>query len=204
MTVDDSTTTQLLDRAAHNDGAAVSELMTRHRSRIRAMVAIRMEQALQSRFDPSDVVQDTLIEATRKLPQYLEHRRIGFYPWLRDIAVNRLIELHRRHVRAVKRSTMREHPQPYGLSDESCFSLAERLVDSGANPSHRLQRSEARQRVKQALLQLSDDERELLVLKYLEELTANEIAEVIEVTQRTFWRRHGRAIERLGLLLERD
>ena len=200
--MNDPATTKLLDRAAHDDGTAVGELMALHRFRIRKMLAIRMHPNLSSRVDPSDVVQEALIEASRQLPQYLEHRRIGFYPWLRDVALNCLIQQHRRHVLAAKRSTKREQRQSIGLSNESCMDLAGRLIYSGTSPSGQAQRSEDRHRVTRALEQLADEERELLVMKYLEELTAAEICEVLGVTERTVWRRHAHAIERLGWLLE--
>ncbi|MCA9200698.1 MAG: sigma-70 family RNA polymerase sigma factor, partial [Planctomycetales bacterium] len=57
------------------------------------------------------------------------------------------------------------------------------------------------QEVKNALQELPESEREILVLKYLEKLTAEEIAEILGTTERTVWRRHGRAIERVGLIL---
>ena len=62
--MDDSTTTRLLDLAEKNNRRAVSELMDQHRSRIRRMIAIHMDQDLMARVDPSDVVQEALIEAT--------------------------------------------------------------------------------------------------------------------------------------------
>ncbi len=201
--MNDSKITQLLDRAATKDQVAIGELMSLHRARIRKMLTIRMSPEMSTRVDPSDVVQETLIEATRQLPAYLEHRRIGFYAWLRDLALYRLIDLHRRHVLAGKRSVKREQWQGLALPDESCVDLARRLVHSGTSPSRQVERQEDLQRVKQLLQDLPDEEREILVLKYLEELTATEIAEVLGVTERTVWRRHGRAIEHLGSLLSK-
>lgn len=192
---------ELLDRAATNDSSAVGQLMMLHRARVRKMLSIRMTNDLATRVDPSDVVQETIMEATRLLPQYLSHRRICFYPWLRDLAIRRLIQLHRRHVLAAKRSIKREAAQLAWLPDESKVELAGRLVHSGTSPSGRIQQQELLHRVQNALQELPESEREILVLKYLEELTAQEIAEILGTTERTVWRRHGRAIERIGLIL---
>ena len=132
--MNDPNTSNLLARAARDPGV-VDELMALHRPRVRRMLAVRMNQELQARVDPSDVVQEALIEAARLLPDYLTHQRIAFYPWLRDIAVSRMISLYRRHVLATKRSTRREEPLGYDyLPDESCVHLVERLVHSGYQP----------------------------------------------------------------------
>ena len=88
----------LLNRAAEGDATAVNDLMGRHRGRLERMVAVRMDQRLARRIDPSDVVQETLAEASRRLPEYLKARPIAFYPWLRQLAWNRLVDLYRFHV----------------------------------------------------------------------------------------------------------
>ena len=160
-----------------------------------------MSNDLATRVDPSDVVQETMMEATRLLPEYLSHRRICFYPWLRELAIRRLIQLHRRHVLAAKRSIKREVTRPAWLPDESKVELAGRLIHSGTSPSGYMEQQELLQEVKNALQELPESEREILVLKYLEKLTAEEIAEILGTTERTVWRRHGRAIERVGLIL---
>ena len=201
MSAQDASTDQLLRRAANNDSSAVARLIASHRSKVRKMVAIRMDRRLTARVDPSDVVQETLIEATHRLPEYLQKRPIAFYPWLRELAMNRLIQLHRKHILAQRRSVNREESAAMRLPDESETDLVRRLVTSGISASRRLEQSEARSRVKDALGRLNENDREVLVLKYLEELTAEEIADVLSVSERTVWRRHSRAIERLGELL---
>src|SRR5437867_2294662 len=97
-------TEELLDRVGRGDGAARQQLLTRHRRRLRRMIAVRMDRRMAARVDPSDVVQETLAEADTKLPGYLRSRPLPFYPWLRQLAIERLIDLHRRHIQARKRS----------------------------------------------------------------------------------------------------
>ena len=76
--MDDPETEQLLGLAAHDDSSAVSKLMKIHRDKVRRMIAVRMDTRLAPRVDPSDVVQETLIEATRRLPEYLQNQPIAF------------------------------------------------------------------------------------------------------------------------------
>src|SRR5438093_9616573 len=101
-------TEQLLERAAGGDAVARDQLLQRHRDRLKRMVAVRADPRLAARVDPSDVVQETLAEAAARLDAYLRTRPLPFYPWLRQIAQQRLIDLHRRHVQAGRRSVMRE------------------------------------------------------------------------------------------------
>jgi RNA polymerase sigma-70 factor, ECF subfamily len=80
-------TDELLNRTAHGDRAARDQLLVRHRQRLRQAVAYRLDRRLAARVDPSDVVQEVLAEAARKLPDYLRERPLPFYPWLRQMAL---------------------------------------------------------------------------------------------------------------------
>src|SRR5579872_5226230 len=97
-------TDQLLGRAAAGDRRARSELLHRHRARLRRMVAVRLDRRILPRVDPSDVVQEALAEADQKLSAYLRQRPVPFYPWLRRLAWEQLVRLHERHLRAGRRS----------------------------------------------------------------------------------------------------
>jgi RNA polymerase sigma-70 factor (ECF subfamily) len=195
-------TDQLLDAASQGDGAARARLLDRHRQRLRQMIALRLDRRLAARIDPSDVVQEALIVADRQLDCYLRERPLPFYPWLRQIAWERLIELHRKHVRARRRSVMREEPLEAALSDESAQELIQRVLARGSSPSARLDREEQRQQIEKALEQLAERDREILVLRHLERLSTEEIAAVLGISVGAVYTRHLRALERLGNLLK--
>jgi RNA polymerase sigma-70 factor (ECF subfamily) len=95
------------------------------------MVSYRIDPRLALRVDPSDIVQEALADAACQLSNYLRHRGVPFYPWLRSLAWERLIQAHRRHVLAEKRSITREQPLEMALSEESVLLLAERLNAPG-------------------------------------------------------------------------
>jgi RNA polymerase sigma-70 factor (ECF subfamily) len=195
-------TEHLLAEAGRGAENARSRLLDRHRGRLRRMVVLRMDQRLSARFDPSDVVQEALLEADRCLADYLRDRPLPFYPWLRQFAVNRLIDLHRRHLQAGRRSVTREEMPIPPLADESALELVGRLFARDSSPSARLQREEARQQVQQALDQLPGRDREVLVLRHLEQLPTAEIAAVLGVSEGTVYTRHLRALKRLAELLK--
>ena len=196
-------TDHLLDRVAAGDDRARNRLLDRHRQRLRQLIALRMDRRLQPRLDPSDVVQDSLAEADRRLHVYLAARPVPFYAWLRQLALERLTEAHRRHVGAQRRSVLREISPRDLLPDESLHELADRLVSAGSSPSAAVQRDEVRQQVRTLLLLLSEPDRELLVLRHLEHLSTREIAAVLGVSEAAVKVRHVRALDRLRRMLGR-
>ncbi len=204
MTRPDVDTDHLLDQASHGDGAARQQLLARHRGRLKAMVAARLDRRLAARLDPSDVVQEALAEAARRLDTYLRDRPIPFYPWLRQLAWDRLVKEHRAHLGRARRTVRREEPGVLGLPDESVAELAQRLASSASSPSRQAVRGEQQSRVRAALALLGEADREVLVLRYLEQLPLKDVAAVLGLSASAVKMRHVRALERLRVLLEAD
>jgi RNA polymerase sigma-70 factor (ECF subfamily) len=204
VTSHDPDTEELVDRACRGDEEARQQLLVRHRKRLRQMVALRMDRRLMARIDPSDVVQEALTDAAQELSDYLRDRPLPFYPWLRQLAWDRLIELHRRHLHAQKRTVRREDADFLALPDESAVQLAQRLLAPGSSPSEQLLREELRGRVQAALGQLPARDREILVLRHLEQLSTKETASVLCITPGAVKTRHLRALQRLRELLGAD
>jgi RNA polymerase sigma-70 factor (ECF subfamily) len=196
-------TEHLLDRAAAGDGAAREQLLQRHRRRLGRMVAVRFDPRVTARVDPSDVVQETLAEAAANLDRYLRERPLPFYPWLRQLAQRRLIELYRRHVQARRRSVTREVGPP-GLPDHSALALVDRLFARTSSPSAGLRRQERRDRVRAALAALPEPDREVLVLRILEALPTRETAAILGISEVAVRSRQVRALDRLKGLLGPD
>jgi RNA polymerase sigma-70 factor (ECF subfamily) len=194
-------TEELLQRAERGDTQARQAVLVRHRERLKQMVALHLDRRLAARVDPSDVVQEALLDAAEGLDDYLRERPVPFYPWLRQLAWERLIELHRRHLHAQRRSVKREEPLAPHLSDESAQQLAERVLACQSSPSDRAIRSELRSRIRAALNRLSESDREVLVLRHLEQLSTRETAAVLGIREGTVKLRHLRALERLRVLL---
>jgi RNA polymerase sigma-70 factor (ECF subfamily) len=194
-------TDQLLAQVAAGNDEAAQQLLARHRPRLRRMVAVHLDYRISARVDPSDVVQEALAEAFQRLPQFLQERPVSFYPWLRQIAWQRLVKLHRTHIAARRRSVHREGDVSVRLPDESVLELADLLASSGAEPSQRLVQQEIRERVRTALNQAQPHDRELLVMRYLEHMSLNEISEVLGITLAAAKMRHARALQRLERML---
>jgi RNA polymerase sigma-70 factor (ECF subfamily) len=192
----------LVEQARLGDAEARTGLMERHRARLRQMVSLRLDPRLAARVDPSDVVQEALATAYPRLDDYLRDPPLPFYPWLRQFAWDCLVDLHRRHVTARRRSVTREEVATPGLSSESVLRLSQRLMSRGSSPSNRMIQQELRDRLQAALAKLSPNDREILVMRNLEQMSAAEIGAVLGIREGTVRVRHLRALERLRNLLE--
>jgi RNA polymerase sigma-70 factor (ECF subfamily) len=195
----DSDIDRLIERARRGDETARQALLGQHRDRLRRMVAVRLDPRVAPRVDPSDVVQEALVAAAALLPDYLQKQPIPFYPWLRRLAWERLVKLHRQHVTTEKRTVARE--VVLELPDGSVNVLARLVVANNTSPSDQAVRKELQVRVRAALDELGPRDREVLILRYLEQLSAAEIAAVMESTPGAIKVRHLRALERLRAIL---
>src|SRR5215468_2844795 len=101
-------TARLLEQARAGDQAAVNELFARHRARLRRMVEMRLDRRLQGRIDASDVIQESFLDAARKLDDYLRDAKLPLFLWLRLVVGERLLKLHRQHLGAQMRDAGRE------------------------------------------------------------------------------------------------
>jgi RNA polymerase sigma-70 factor (ECF subfamily) len=192
-------TRELLDRANTGDEAAVTALFAEYRARVRRTVALRLDRRLAARLDVSDVLQETFLEASRRLPEYLSQRPLPFGLWLAWLAREKVIGLHRQHLDADKRAVAREAP-PLPVDASSCFVRA--LAGREPSPSQILADAEAAERLRVALSRLDDDERDLILWRHFEQLTNRDIARLLNVTEAAAAKRYVRALERLrGLLL---
>ena len=195
-------TEELIRRTGAGDRGARGALLERHRARLWRMIALRLDPRLAARVDPSDVVQDVLAEADRRLDRYVRKRPLPFYPWLRQLAVDRLADQHRRHLGAGRRSVAREENEAWGLPDASAEELMDRLLAPGDSPSAAVRKDETRDRVRAALEAMAEQEREVLILRYLEQLSAREVGAVLGITEAAAKKRALRALLRLRELLK--
>jgi len=196
-------TEQLLDGARQGDDDAVNLLMDRHRNAIQRMVQMRLDQKIRRRVDVSDVVQDVLIEANRRLEGYLDNPAMPFHLWLRHIAKDRIIDAHRRHRGSAKRSVDREQPLAVPGNDRSTIQLVAQLCDAELTPAARATQAEMARHVEQAISQLADQDGEIIVMRHYEHLSNQEVALALELSDQAASMRYLRAVRRLrGLLGE--
>src|SRR5262245_24889946 len=188
----------LLDRAAAGDTAALTELFSRYRKRLKRMVRLRLSRHLQGRLDDSDVLQEACLEAARRLPEYLRDRPLPFFLWLRHITGEKLIDAHRRHLGAQMRDAACEVSLHRGaMPAASSASLAAQLLGRLTSPSQAAVKAETRLRVQEVLNGMESIDREILALRHFEQLTNAEVAATLEMNESTASSRYLRALKRL-------
>ncbi|QDV86442.1 ECF RNA polymerase sigma factor SigD [Stieleria magnilauensis] len=200
-TVSDSSVTSLLHRASAGERRAVERLLSKYRDRLNLMVKVRLDSRLAGRLDASDVVQDTLLRAAQRLSEF-ETSHVPFYVWLRQIARDRLSELYERHVTTKKRSVLQE--QVWGLSQDSMARMTQLLGGTTGGLIDGAIKKEMLLRLDRALDQLPDQQREILVMRYLEHMKVAEIAVACGLSESAVKMRQLRGVERLRSLLRRD
>jgi RNA polymerase sigma-70 factor (ECF subfamily) len=195
-------TNDLLERAAAGDAASWGTLLMQHKERLQRVIALRLDHRVQGRVDAQDVLQEVFVRALSHRDDYLSQRSLPFYLWLRGIAGNILLELHRRHLGTEMRDADREVPLQAGpMPEASSFALAARLIGHDTRPSEAAMRAERRLRLQQALELLDTLDREVLALRHYEQLTTPEIALVLGIKPAAAGKRYLRALGRLKELL---
>jgi RNA polymerase sigma-70 factor (ECF subfamily) len=200
---DSSQTQQLLAKAAEGNTAAVNQLLERHRDALVRVIALRLDRQVQRRVDASDIVQDVLVEANRRLEDYLRDPRLPFHLWLRQIAKDRMIDAHRRHRGAARRSVDREQSLTApGIDDQSAADLAALLRDQELTPAAAATRNEMQQRFQDAIHTLEEVDREVILMRHFEQLSNQEVAQTLGLSEPAAGMRYLRAMRRLKTHLE--
>ncbi|MFO1019698.1 MAG: sigma-70 family RNA polymerase sigma factor [Planctomycetales bacterium] len=202
----DSQETQELMRAAQGkEPVAVNRLLDRHREALVQMIRMRLDRAMAQRVDASDIVQEVLLEASQRLPDYLKEPKLPFHLWLRQMAKDRLIDAHRRHREAQRRSVDREQSlQAAANSDASSRNYLVELRDQELTPAAANIRKEMEIRFLQAIEQLEEEDKEVILMRHYEQLTNSEVAEALGLSQPAAGMRHLRALRRLREILGED
>lgn len=200
---DGDVTAELLVNVRGGESLAVEQLMDRHRNSLRRMIQLRLDQRLMQRMDVSDVIQDVLMEANRRLTDYLANPVIPFHLWIRQIAKDRIIDAHRRHRVSAKRSIDREQPQPgKGPMDQSTMELANQFRDQALTPAAAATQRELAEQIESAVQLLRENDREIILMRHYEQLNNQEIAQSLGLTEPAASMRYLRALKRLREVIE--
>jgi len=203
MSADTRSNEHLLDAARNGDEGALAALVERHRERLERMVELRMDQRLQGRVDPADVVQEAYLTLRGTFSQYCADPRLPFYLWLRLEVGQKLVQLHRFHLGTKMRDAGQEVSLHRGaLPQVSSLSLAEHLLGKLTSASHAAMRVELKLHVQEALNSMDANDREVLILRHFEELSNVEVAQVLGMKPTAAFNRYVRALKRLKDVFE--
>ncbi len=174
------------------------QLVLENRDRLKRLANLRLGRDLQGRVDSSDVVQEACIDALRQFEKYRESPDVSPYQWLRFFVCQKIIQLHRTHVKTQARDARRDVSihQRAGPEAESSV-LALNLFGKETTPSKIAQQQERTTLLVNALDALEPIDREVIALRNFEQLSTEETANILGLSVEAVYKRHSRALIRL-------
>lgn len=200
---DSAEVAELVNQVIRGDRKALGELFSRYRPRLWRMVRFRLHPQLQGRIDADDVLQEAWLNAVDRVDYFLRDASRSIFVWFRMIVQQTLVDLHRRHLGAEKRSASRERSidQSWG-GDGTSSSMAFHLVGQLTSPSAAAYRAELSKQLDLALQGMPPLDREVLALRHFEELTNGETARSLGISEQAASIRYVRALRRLKQILD--
>jgi len=191
----------LLENALRGDERSLGRLLEFHRPYLMLLARLEVGRHLRGKVDPADVVQEAFLEASRSFPRFRGVSEPEFAAWLRQILASSLSHLMRRYFGTEARDLRLERSLGQHL-DQSSRSIDRGLVAMQSSPSQRASRREQALLLADALEQLPDDYREVIVLRHLEGLTFPLVAERMDRSLASVEKLWARAVVRLKAALE--
>lgn len=191
----------LLRQARRGDAAAVDQLLASHRESIRRMIGLRLDPAIAPRADASDIVQEVLLEASQRLRDYLRNPGMPFHLWLRHLARDHVIDAHRRHRLAQRRSVDREQSLVPARPDSPELDVMAQIRDPEPTPASAVLRQELEKHFQNLIARMEEGDREIILMRHFEHLTNQEAAMTLGLSEAAASMRHLRALRRLRAML---
>ncbi len=188
-------TGQLVRRCLAGDNSAWEEIVRAHNRRIYNL-CYRFTNSAE---DAQDLTQDVFIRVYRTLASY-DVEKGAFTTWLTTLTRNLLVD----HFRRSKQDRITDSMDAGLREEDDALSLSDLLEDPGPSPDVRLASKETQKIVQQALVRLSPDLREAVILRDLQDLDYKEIAQVLRVPEGTVKSRINRGRMELARLLSRN
>ena len=194
----------LLTRAAAGDAEAWGALLVRHQDRLASIVCFRLDPRLRGRVDAADVLQEVFVAATTRRHEFFAQTTQPLFLWLRWMAGNTLLELHRHHLGFQMRDVRREmsdgrdgRDRGQEADDGTRAAIVAQLTCGVTGPATAAERGELMMRLHDALGKMDPVDREVLALRHYEQLTNAEAAQVLGIQERAAGKRYLRALQRL-------
>ncbi|MEM9657614.1 MAG: sigma-70 family RNA polymerase sigma factor [Planctomycetota bacterium] len=166
---------RLIDAARRGDGEALGELLQSYRRYLVFLARAGLHHHLQGKADPSDIAQEACLAAHGSIGEFRGRSTEEFAAWLRGILANTLAMHVRKFLGTAKRDPRLEQRLQQSLASASGF-LQSQIAGDATSPSRHFARNEAFLQLAEALEGLSEDYRQVIVLRHLEGLPFAEVA----------------------------
>ncbi len=192
----------LVAKMRGGDQDALADIFSLYRERLRRIIRFRLDYRIAGRVSDSDVLQESYIAAAKRLKHFADQKEMPAFLWLRLVAGQQLVELHRKHVQAEKRDVRKEVSLQHNVpSPHTSLALAAHLVGPMTAVSELVVRAERIEKLESTLNQMDAMDREVIALRHFEELSNAETARVLEIETSAASKRYLRAMKRLGQLM---
>ena len=201
----ETTPEELLAAAQAGTAGSLSRLLQLYSNYLRLLAGAQLDNRLQARVSPSDIVQETLLEAHRDFGRFGGRSSGEFTGWLRRILINNLASAVEHHLVAEKRDARREVSlDEIGATvDRSATCLLAFLQDDMTSPSSQIEKHEQLLALAEVLTSMAPNYRQVIVMRHVEGRPFKEIAESLGRSPgatRMLWLR---AVEQLRQEFER-
>lgn len=190
---------ELAELVIGGDETASTKLFDGFRAYVTRFIDLRLDSALRTRVDAADIYQDTIVEANRRLAEFVERKPMPFNIWLVKIAVKQLGHSRVKHLVREKRNASLEVPLP----DRSSIMLAKRMF-SQSTPSRVAMKRERSELLSAVISRLARTDQEILLLRHVEGFEHAEIAALLDINREAARQRYIRAIMRLRKLCSNE
>ncbi len=194
MGMDGAADERLEQQLRGGEDDVLGALFESYRAQLTRMVTFRLDPRLVGRIDADDVLQDAFVEAEKRLGAFRGDDK-PFLVWIRLITQQTMINLHRRHLGAGKRSAGKEVAAPESGAMSGLF------IGQITSPSRALMREELRLKIEEALRDMDDIDREVLMLRHFEDMANKDVAIILGIQENAASNRYVRALGRLKAFL---
>jgi RNA polymerase sigma-70 factor (ECF subfamily) len=198
---DDSRLDRLVRAAQEGDPVKRDELFYQCRDYLRVVARAQVETWLQAKVDPSDLVQQTLLEAHRDFVRFEGRTGGQWLAWLRRILSHNSADFVRHYRGTAKRQARREVPLRSG-GDSSEFRPGIEPAASVESPSQQMMRKDGQVQLAAAMAHLTADHREVIMLRNLQRLPFDEVAQRMGRSRPAVQMLWMRAIQKLQTLID--
>lgn len=189
----------VLNELRRDPEKTLNRVFKKNRPDLRRLVASRLDQKLIGRVDPSDIVQETLFEACRRLGEYLANPSVPFLKWLMALAEQNTVTAYRRHMLTQKRSIAREEKlDPTDQSAQQHSKLSDKANDQIDDPKVQFERSERFLQLQRAIGMLPPRSQQIVRLRFLENRSLAEIARNLDLSVDAVSKRALRSLVKLS------
>src|SRR5437868_14897312 len=161
MALSEDVPMQRISRVRCGDLTALAEAFEEYRPRLLRTVRFRLDPRLVGRVDPEDVLQEAYVSALQRYAHVEGTTESSLFIWLRLIVLQTLTDIHRSHLGTQKRDAGREVAMRHAGADGTSVSMARCLLGSMTSPTQALQRVERAERLRSALQQMDEIDREV-------------------------------------------